>query len=92
MAKSKRYDIYCVTKANRNIYLHRVVVRERSVGYAKKMAHDIILQKFGRHAFHLGTDLPKAYDWEVICQRRGVTTDAIRSLALKEGGWAIYAT
>lgn len=90
MAKTKRYDIYCITKANRNVYLHRMGVRERSVAYAKKMAHDIILQKLHRHAFHLGTSLPRAYDWDAISKNRHVSLDSIRALALKDGGWALY--
>lgn len=88
--KGKRYEIYCVTKHDKNVFLHRVIVRERNLGYAKKMAHDIIAQKTHHHAFHLGTNLPREYDWDGISKTRHVSIDSIRALALADGGWAIY--
>lgn len=90
MAKTKRYDIYCITKHDRNEFLHRVPVRERSVGYAKKMARELVAEKTRHHAFHLGTNLPRAYDWDAISKNRHVSLDSIRALALKDGGWALY--
>ena len=90
MAKSKRYEIYCITKHDRNVFLHRVLVRERSVGYAKKEARTVIAQRTHHHAFHLGTDLPRAYNWDAISKARHVSIESIRALALKDGGWALY--
>lgn len=86
----KRYDIYCITKAGGNVYLHRLQVRAQSVAYAKQSASIAVLQETRRHAFKVGTDMPAGYDWEAIAKARGVSVDFIRLAAQAPGGWPIY--
>lgn len=89
---TKSYDIFCISKANGNVYVHRYLVFAGNVKEAKEKASKLLREKLGRHAFNLTNGkLPTNWDWPVIADHRGTTIDAIKEAALDAKGWAIYA-
>lgn len=89
---TKSYDIYCISKANGNQYVHRFLVFAGNVKEAKEKASKLLFEKLGRHAFTLTNGkLPANWNWDHIAQDRGMTIDAIMDAAYKPHGFAIYS-
>lgn len=86
---TKEYDIYCVSKANRSTYVHRITVAAGSVKEAKEEASRLLRERLGRHAFNLTNGkLPTNWDWDRITQILGVTKEEIMREASDPHGYA----
>lgn len=89
---TKSYEIFCISKANRNAYVHHFLVFASNVKEAKEKASKLLYEKLGRHAFNLTNGkLPTNWDWEWIANNRGMTIDAIKDEAYEPNGFSIYA-
>lgn len=89
---TKSYDIYCISKAHSNVYVHHYLVAAENVKEAKEKASATLCKRLSRHAFNLTNGkLPTNWNWERISEHRGVPIEAIKELAFNPLGWSIYA-
>lgn len=87
----KRYDVYCITKANGNEYVHLMTISSESAKKARDFTKQAVRVTLGRHGFTPGTKGDK--HWKAIertAEMRGIDAGQLEREARGKCGWAIY--
>lgn len=87
----KQYDVYCITKANGNEYVHLITVSAESAKKACELTKTFARVTLGRHGFTPGTKGDKHWKGiERTAEMRGIDAKQLEREARSKYGWAIY--
>lgn len=79
----KKYDVYCITKANGHQYLHAAQIEAKTAKDAKEAMRSFVEIETGRHAFSLTTGEPGGeWRWHKVCERLCIDMDGLRDRAI----------